>query len=522
MSKNKKPTLDLRQYLNDDNTIKDINSGKYINQNGKIGYVTKKDGKSIFIQIGSYPLVDFNIIDNGIEKNQYELRFRGLPAFKGNFEGLKKQLTPNIITNKQRIAHDFLSDLIIKNPTKIKKQIDGGYGSLEDISDVNLNDNDINNIQKHIVDYMAYNFSDEMITAFRLLIMLPFHWILKTDVDVNDKHFIKGIALYGWKDCGKTFIVNFVLNMFKQEKIKFVGEEGYKTFAGFYGGLRQNVGIFLVDDCNSLLNKYPIDFNDIINGIPRHKISKQGTEGGGAITDDNYASTPVFTSNNKPPFNKSNLARLDVIHMTRTYNPKKKFLLSKGKNLLLKFGQLIAMSFKTNYEEIRKCNTPIEASNIILEFLPLNMKKILNADIKTVDNMQDLPINLIVKQNIEETINKELYYNTLSDYIHLFNWLLKYNSDTGLFQIDLNDFYSYLEEITHDTSRNFQEEVNGIIFKKSTMRVGKKTINTHSVSETDLLDWLGVGAEEGKSYPCIDKVQGKPVVYINKEQYIFF
>ena len=518
--------LDLSKYFHEDNTIDTkygkAKSGKYINQDGKLGYVKKADGRYMFIQVGAYQLEDFWKINNGIEVMQYEVKFKGLPPFKGNLEGLRKQLVPNILTNKNRMANDFLSDLIIKNPNRVRTELNGGYGTLEDIVPAELSEKELNNIQKHVVDYMEMHFTPEMKNAFRLLIMLPFHWILKNDVDVNDKHFIKGVALYGWRDCGKTFIVNYVANMFSKQKIKFIGVDSFKTYAGFYGALRENVGILLVDECNYLLNKWQKEFNDIINAIPQQKVPKQGTEGGGAITNDNYTSTPVFTSNNNPNFNKSNLARIDVIHMTKQYDPNKKFLLSKGKNLLLKFGDLIATAFKENYEEIKKCKTPIEASNIILEALPLDMSNILEQRFYTESDEKDLPINLQLKRSIEEKIKRELYYGILEEYAFNFDWILRYSSENNMYHINLRKFYNYLEEVTGDTSRNFKEEILDLPLKKSSMRLNGKTLNTYTIKDNELMDWLGLESEDGKSYPYITKVKGKDAVYIKEDVFIFF
>lgn len=486
--------MNLKRFLNENNKIGDLNTGKYINHFGKLGYVKKDGDKTIFIHIGDYELLDFYIINNGVESNRYEFIFKGA-TIKGTYEEVLEEIVPNYINGKRGIAKDFISDIIAKNSHKIKREINGGYGTLDDIKEVELKPNDLTNIQKRVVDYMVQEFTPEMLGAFRLLILMPFHWILKNDPVVNKKSFIKGLSNYGWRDRGKTFIVNFVLNMFRNEIIDFIGEEGYKTLAGFYGGLKENMGIFLVDDCNKILNENQEALTDIINGIPRKTLIRQGTEGGKAPTNDPFYATPVFTSNNQPNFNQANLLRVDVIYFSNLFKPRKedKFNLKIGKKLLLKLGALISMSFKNNYEAIIECDEPLEASNIILNGIDgLDFTDIINTDFEIVENLDDTPINIKVRNDIENRIGDLLNYNNLEDYTYKFNWILKYDRNKGVFYTQLKKFYNYLEQVTSDTSRDFEEAVKNLPMKSTTTRVNGKAIRTYAISERDFYNWLDI------------------------------
>lgn len=484
--------MNLKKFLHDKNKIGDLNTGKYINYFDKLGYVKKDGDKSIFVHIGDYELKDFYIINNGVDSNRYEFIFKGA-TIKGTYEEVIDEIVPNYINGKRGIAKDFVSDIIARNSHKIKREINGGYGTLNDIKEVELKPNDLNNIQKRVIKYMEDNFTSEMLGAFRLLILLPFHWILKNDPDLNKKEFIKGLCLYGWGNRGKTFIVNFVLNMFRKEIIDLLGEEGFKTLAGFYGGLKENMGIFLVDDCNKILNENKETLCDIINGIPRKTIIRQGTEGGKKITNDKFFSTPVFTSNNQPQFNQSNLMRLDVIHCIDLFKPDENFKLSRGKQLLYKLGSLIAMSFKNNYEAIIDSNDPLIASNIILNGIDgLDFTNIINTPFETVKDMDDTPINIMVRNDIENKIGESLKYENLEDYTYKFKWILKYDREKGIYCIQLKPFYNYLEQITGDTSKDFKEAVKDLPMKPKTIRINGKPITTKAISERDLYNWLDI------------------------------
>lgn len=468
------------------NEVNGVRLGKYyITQ---FGMEYEKKGEAI--KVASTPLEDFKIINNGVRSDIYEFEFKGRPKYRGTYKEILNQLVPQVLSGIGNIGKDFVSDIIFHNHERVEYEQNGGYVSIDDIKDYELSEERIQKIQKFIVDYISENFSEEILVAFKLLLLFPFHYIIKEDGNVNHRGLVKGLSMYGVAGAGKSLISLLVLNMFNKELIKSVNT--YSTVAGLTNDIVHHVGMIVADDCNDLFLKDPVRMDDLNKNIVNTEVPSKTKSDGETVTHDKYTSTPVYTSNDKPDFKVATLERIDVIHCLHPVKPPL-FKLKAGKRMLLEFGLVVANTFKKNYQDIVDTEDSVKASNLLLERLPFDTTRIIEAERSTTPSEDLLPLNILFKQYIQNNIGVELNRYNFDKAIRVIReskYYYKDNKDETAFYINIQQFYNFLRQITDDTSRDFRKEVNELDMKKTTLRKAGKIISAFTIKWQDLENWI--------------------------------
>lgn len=467
-----------------------IKTGKYYPNNGRMVYAKPEEE----VKVTSTVLKDFYVIDNGVRRDIYYFEFENGVKSKGTYNKVVNDLMYHTLNGTGNIGKDFISSIIFHNHDRVKYEINGGYTRLDDIEVYEPTKLEKANIETNIIQFISNNFSTELKVAFKLLLILPFHWIIKTDPNTVNRGLVKGLSLYGVANAGKSLICLIVLNIFNSELI--TTPNSYSTVAGFKNDIVNHVGIILADDCNDLFNKDNSKRMDDLNkNIINTEVPSKTMSDGETVNHDSYSSTPVYTSNDQPDFKTATLDRIDVINVLESRDiPVFKF--GENKHLLLKLGKILAYTFKMNYKDIVETGDSLKASNLLLERAPLDFTDIIEAECNINPKTDYIPLNILFRQYINKKSNFELSDANIEDEIKkvIKNEKFYYESrkDDEGFLINRSEFFKFFRDLTDDSGRDLKGELKTLKMKRTTRRNNGKVENVHLIRYNDLLNWLKI------------------------------